>query len=78
MLRYDACFPAREQDSYRIRDRSDTRHVIVARWVGQPGSWTEGRWRSFTWTLLDTYNSEYTAAAYIEAEEKAHAKAGGK
>lgn len=78
MLRYDACFPATEHMSHVIQNRIDCRHVIVARYTGQPGNWTPLRWRSFTWTFLDTYDDEYAAQAYINAQEKAHAENKGK
>lgn len=57
MLRYDACFPADESESSKFptAQRSDApklRAVVVARYVGQPGTWTEARWDSFNWKLI--------------------------
>lgn len=51
MLRYDHCVPAMEIDSGALPEIWP-RAVVVKRYSGQPGGWTEGRWDSFGWKLL--------------------------
>lgn len=55
MLRYDRCFPYSEQrDAAALGQYGWTkRAVVVARYHGQPGSWTPARWESFGWQFKD-------------------------
>lgn len=48
MLRYDACCPATEADSYML-ERRDLRAILMRRFSpdGRPGN--EARWKSFGW-----------------------------
>ena len=55
MLRYDACFPASEEDAGKM---SGTHGAIEVKLVhrGDAKSWqpAEGRWRSFICTVIET------------------------
>lgn len=51
MLRYDACRPFRGEDAALLEVEDGSRAVIVVRYAGQAGEWTEGRWSSFLWGL---------------------------
>lgn len=69
MLRYDACFPAFESYSLSLRGEgidAGPRVIILARYRGQPGSWTPARWESFLWSIR-TFESEYEARDHARA-----------
>ena len=51
MLRYDACRPFRGEDAALLEREDGSRAIIVVRYAGQAGEWTEGRWSSFLWGL---------------------------
>lgn len=54
MLRYDHCYPASEQDSYAINQREDVRQVkVIMMTDSKLMPFTERRWESFTWRLVD-------------------------
>lgn len=78
MLRYDACFPALESECHKFETPSDPeayrtpRVIILARYKGQPGSWTEGRWKSFLWSIR-TFSDLYEARAHAEQMRAAFA-----
>lgn len=50
MLRYDMCWPATEMyDSAQLSTRKNERRKVTLRGLRSP---TDGRWRSFGWTVL--------------------------
>lgn len=57
MLRYDRCSPFRGEDAALVdRESGDgdginSRAIVVVRYAGQPGDWTDARWSSFCWGL---------------------------
>lgn len=53
MLRFDSCFPERQEDTGRM-DRYETqvRAVVVRRVSEGKPEFTQGRWRSFGWTVI--------------------------
>ena len=56
MLRYDACYPAREEDSHATIFADDLRRVTLKHRVLKDEVLTgfpcEGRWKSFTWRVV--------------------------
>jgi hypothetical protein len=69
MLRYDACFPAEERESFQIETPcglegyTRPRAIILARYKEQPGSWTPERWMSFGWSIR-TFGILFDARAH--------------
>jgi hypothetical protein len=51
MLRYDRCSPFRGEETSRLEREDGSRALIVVRYAGQPGQWTDARWSSFGWGL---------------------------
>jgi hypothetical protein len=56
MLRYDRCWPASEQDSYKMsRDWAEgVRDVVLLTDHDRIWQPTVGRWRSFTWEVVSS------------------------
>jgi len=68
MLRYDACFPAREEDALRAERHPDERRIVVlAQQVDDKCSrysarLTDGRWSSFGWRVVSASCDDALAA----------------
>ena len=62
MLRYDCCFPSREQDSAKLSPRRDEkRRVRLKAQAPSARNWrgpTRARWASFGWTVMDTLEKD--------------------
>lgn len=55
MLRYDACWPETEsQDSYKLCRDAAGEFRRVALLTDSESAPTVGRWRSFTWRVVET------------------------
>ena len=62
MMRYDACFPHSESDSWRIDDTEarGKRVVIMQRAAAPRKSWTPSpRWPSYGWEVLSVGSEAY-------------------
>lgn len=52
MLRYDNCFPARQEDVSLIEHNRDQRQIELASVRDRLWDATEGRWASFGWPVV--------------------------
>lgn len=65
MLRYDSCFPTKEEDAARLGQVSDQlRLVTVARWHQH---WTVCRWQSFGVQLVQVTDLSDYAKRHLAA-----------
>ena len=66
MLRYDACYPLNERDSYKLRSSSDVqcRRRVVLKSLNHPT--TSGRWESYGWRVV--VDARHEDAQIEEAE----------
>lgn len=74
MLRYDRCFPYREEDTNTIQNSREERPVVIERRAPNP-MFTPERWESFGWTLR--LFMEVSEAVDFARNRKAYLKAEG-
>jgi hypothetical protein len=79
MLRYDQCFPYGSNDVYGLfestAEETGIFSLILAQDSASPkGNWTPDRWRSFGWTLHESFAEAYDAIAYVESMRKETSK----
>jgi hypothetical protein len=64
MLRYDRCTPLRGEDAALLEREDGSRAVVVIRYAGQAGEWTDARWSSFGWGLRRFGNDPFRATQW--------------